>query len=93
MAKENFIPEEEEVSWNHNLHVIPTSSISLKPKIQDLLNLSNYKKIHSFVKGDQRNFSSGRKINIFLKNWEKVTNDSTILSIVKGYCIGLLETS
>ena len=50
MAKENFIPEEEEVSWNHNLHVIPTSSISLKPKTQDLLNLSNYKKIHSFVK-------------------------------------------
>ena len=48
MAKENFIPEE--VSWNHNLHVIPTSGINLKPKTEDLLNLSNYKKIHSFVK-------------------------------------------
>ena len=41
---------EEEVNWNHNSHVTPTSSISPKPKTLDLLNLSNYQKVHSFVK-------------------------------------------
>ena len=40
MAKENFIRGEGEVNWNHNPYV--TSIISLKPKIPDLLNLSNY---------------------------------------------------
>ena len=35
------------------------------------------------------------KVKIFfekLGNWEKVTNDSTILSIVKGYSIDFVET-
>ena len=36
--------------------------------------------------GDQRKFSSGKKVKV--KNWEKVTNDSTIPSIVKGYITG-----
>ena len=36
--------------------------------------------------GDQRKFSSGKKIKV--KNWEKVTNDSTFLSIIKGYITG-----
>ena len=38
--------------------------------------------------GDQRNFFSSRKV----KNWEKVTSASTILSIVKGYSIDFVET-
>ena len=41
--------------------------------------------------GDQKNFSSSGKVKYFLKNWEKVTNDSTILSIVKGYSIDFVE--
>ena len=42
MAKENFIPGEEERNWSQNSHVTPTSSISLKPKTPDILNLSYY---------------------------------------------------
>ena len=38
MAKENFIPGEEEVNWNQNFHVTPASGISPKPKTTDLLN-------------------------------------------------------
>ena len=37
MAKENFIPGEEEVNWNQNPHATPISSISLKSKTPDLL--------------------------------------------------------
>ena len=93
MAKENFILGEEEVNWNQNPHVTPTSSISLKLKTPDLLNLSDYKKVHPFVKTlfkeTRETFPIAGKLKYFLKNWEKVTNDSTILSIVKGYTIDL----
>ena len=50
MAKENFIPREEEVNWNHNPHVTSPSSISLKPKTPEILNLIVYKKVLPFVK-------------------------------------------
>ena len=45
-----FAPEEEGVNWNQNPHVAPTSSITLKPKTSDLLNLSDYQKVHPFAK-------------------------------------------
>ena len=41
--------------------------------------------------GDQRNFSSGMKLKYFFKNWEDFTNDSTNLSIVKGYSLEFVE--
>ena len=47
--------------------------------------------IKNTFEGDQRNVSSGRKVKIFLKNWEKVTNDSAILSTVKGYSIDFMD--
>ena len=50
MTKENFIPGEEEVNWNQKPHVTPTSSISLKPKTPDVLNLSDYEQVQPFVK-------------------------------------------
>ena len=47
----------------------------------------------NIFQGDQRNFSSSREVKIFFESWKKVTNDSTILSIVKVYSIDFLETS
>ena len=74
----------------------PTFSISTKPKTPDLLNLSNYQKVHPFVKTlfkeTRENFPLAGRLKYFLKNWEKVTNNSTILSIVKGYSIDFVET-
>ena len=73
-----------------------TSSISTKPKTSDLLNLSNYQKVHPFVKTlfkeTRETFPLSGRLKYFLKNWEKVTNNSTILSIVKGYSIDFVET-
>ena len=96
MTKENFISGEEEVNWNQNPHVTPTPSISLKLKTPDLLNLSDYKKVHPFVKTlvkeTRETFPLAGSLKYFLKNWEKVTNDSTILSIVKGYSIDFVVT-
>ena len=96
MTKENFIPGEEEVNWNQNSHVTPKSSISPKPKTPDLLNLSEYQKVHPFVKTlfkeTRGTFPLAGRLKYFLKNWEKVTNDSIILGIVKGYSIGFVET-
>ena len=74
MAKENFNPGEEEVNWNQNPHVTPISSISLKPKTPDLLNLSDYQKGHPFVKTlfqeTRETFPLGGRLKYFLKNWE-----------------------
>ena len=96
MAKENFIPGEEEVNWNQNSHVTPTSTISPKPKTPDLLNLSDYQKVHPFVKTlfkeTRETFPLAGRLKYFLKNWEKVTNDSAILSIVKSYSIDFVKT-
>ena len=96
MTKENFIPGEEEINWNQNPHVTPISSISLKPKTSDLLNLSNYQKVHPFVKTlfqeTRETFPLAGRLKYFLKNWEKFTNDSTILGIVKGYSINFVGT-
>ena len=96
MAKENLIPGEEEVNWNHKAHVTPPSSISLKPKRPDLLNLSDYQKVQPFVKTlfkeTRKTFLLAGRLKYFLKNWGKVTNDSTILSIVKGYSIDFVQT-
>ena len=82
MANESFVPGEEEVNWNQNQHVTPTSSISLKPKPSSLLNLSHYQKVHPFVKRlvkeTRETFLIAGRLKYFLKNWEKVTNDSTI---------------
>ena len=98
MFKEKFIPGEEvEVNWDHNPHVTPTSSISLKPKTPDLLNLSDYPKVHPFVKTlfkeTRKTFPLAGLLKYFLKNWEKVTNNFTILSIVKSYSIDFARTS
>ena len=49
MAKENLISWEEIVNWNHNPHVTPTSSVSLKPKKPNLSNLTEYQKVQPFV--------------------------------------------
>ena len=91
MANENFVPGEEEVNWNQNQHVTPTSSISLKPKPSGLLNLSHYQKVHPFVKRlvkeTRETFPIAGRLKYFLKNWEKVTNDSTI----QGYSIDFVE--
>ena len=85
MARENFIPGEEEVNWNQNSHVTPTSSISPKPKKPGLLNLSDYQKVPPFVKTlfkeTRETFPLAGRLKYILKNWEKVTNDSTILSM------------
>ena len=94
MAKEIFIPGEEEVNWNQNTHVTPTSSISPKPKTPDLLNLNDYQKVHPFAKTlfkeTRETFPLAGKLKYFLKNQEKVTDVSTNLSIVKGYPIDIL---
>ena len=96
LAKENFIPEEKEVNCNQNPHVAPKSSISLKPKTPDLLNLSDYQKVYPFVKTlfreTRETFPLAGRLKYFLKNWEKVRNDSTILSRLEGYSIDLVET-
>ena len=95
MAKENFIPGEKEVNWNQNSHVTPKSWISPKPKTRDLLNLSDYQKVHPFVKTifkeTRETFPLAGRLKYFLKNWEKITNNSTILSKVKGY-LDFVET-
>ena len=69
---------------------------SLKLKTPDLLNLSDYQKVQLFVKKlfkkTRETFPLAGRLKYFLKNWEKVTNDSTILSIVKSYSIDFLET-
>ena len=98
MFKEKFIPGEEvEVNWDHNRNVTPTSSISLKPKTPDLLNLSDYPKVHPFVKTlfkeTRKTFPLAGLLKYFLKNWEKVTNNFTVLSIVKSYSIDFVRTS
>ena len=75
-----FIPREEKVNWNHNPHVTPTSSIRLKPKTPDILNLTDYQKVHSFAKAlfkeIRETFHLAGRLKYLLKNWEKVTNDS-----------------
>ena len=90
MARENFI------NWNLNLHVMPTSSINLKPKTPDVLNLSDFKRVHPFVKTlfkeTTETFPLAGSLKYFLKNWEKVTNDTAILRIVKGCPIDFVET-
>ena len=71
-----FVPGEEEVNWNHNLHMIPPSSISMKPKSPDLLNLSDYKKVHSsvkiFFKETIEIFPRKGRVKYFLKKLETV---------------------
>ena len=71
----------------------PTYSMILKP---ELLNLSDYQKVHSFVKTlfkeTREGFPLAGRLKFFLKKWGKVTNDSTILSIVKGYSMDFVET-
>ena len=37
------------VNWNHNPHLTPTSSVSLKPKTPNLSNLTEYQKVQPFV--------------------------------------------
>ena len=70
----------------------PTYSMILKP---ELLNLSDYQKVHSFVKTlfkeTREGFPLAGRLKFFLKKWGKVTNDSTILSIVKGYSMDFVE--
>ena len=72
MAKEDFILEEQEENLNQNPHMIPTSSISLKPKTPDLLNLNDYKKVHPFVKTlfqeTRETFPLAGRLKYFLKN-------------------------
>ena len=74
----------------------PTSSISPKPKTPDLLNLNDYQKVYPFVKTlfkeTRETFPLGGRLKYFLKNWEKVTDVSTNLSIVKDYPIDIVET-
>ena len=76
MAKENFISGEEEVNWNQNPHVTPTSSISLKPRTPDLLNLSDYQKVYPFVKTffkeTRETFPLAGKLKYFLKAGKKL---------------------
>ena len=76
MGKENFIPGEEEVNWNHNPYMTPPPSVSLKPKVPDLLNLSDYQKVHQFkkalLKETRETFPLAGKLNFFLRNWEKL---------------------
>ena len=79
MAKENFIPGEEEINWNQNPHVTPISNIRLKPKSPDLSNLSDYKNVHPFLKTlskkTRETFPLEGRLKYFLKNLEKVTSD------------------
>ena len=73
----------------------PPLSVRPKSKTPDLFNLSDYKKVHPFLKTrrpDKLFYLAGRR-KYFLKNWEKVINNSTILSIVKGYSIDFVEPS
>ena len=69
LAKENFTLVEEEVNWNHNHHVTYPSSLSLKPKTQDFLNLNDCKKVQPFVKSlfkeTRETFPIIESINIF----------------------------
>ena len=71
-------------------------SISLKSKTPNLLNLSNCQKVYPFVKTlfkeTLESLPLAGRLKSFLKNCEKVTNDSTFLSIVKGYSIDFVET-
>lgn len=87
---------EGEVNWNHRLLVTPTYRIYLKPKAPDLLNLSDYQKVYPLIKTlfkeTRETFPLAGKLNYFLKIWEKVTNDSTTLGIVKGCSIEFAET-
>ena len=50
MVKVHFIPGEEEVSFDYNTHVTPISSISLKSKTPEILNLRNCQILQPFVK-------------------------------------------
>ena len=70
-----FAPEEEGVNWNQKPHVAPISSISLKPKTPDLLNLNDYQKVHLFVKTffkeTRETFPLAGRLKYFLTNWGK----------------------
>ena len=74
----------------------PSPSTKLKVKTPDLLNLNEYKNVHPFVKmlfqENKESFPPAGKLKYFLKNWEKVTNDTTILNIVKSYSIEFVES-
>ena len=74
----------------------PPSSINLNLKTPDVLNFSNYKKVHPFVKTlfkeTRKTFPLAGRLIYFLKNWEKVAIDSAILSLVKGYSMDTVET-
>ena len=83
-------------NWNQNPYVTPTSIISLKPKTPDLLSLSDYQKLHPFkktlFKEIREIFPLAGRLKYFLKHWEKLTNDSTILTTVKSFSIDFVET-
>ena len=74
----------------------PPSSINLNLKTPDVLNISDYKKIHPFIKTlfqeTRETFPLAGRLIYFLKKSEKVANDSTILSLVKGYSMDIVET-
>ena len=69
----------------------------LKPKTPDLLNLRDYQKVHPSVKAlfkeTRETFRLAVRLKYLLKNRKKVTNDSAILSIVKGYSIDIVGTA
>ena len=54
----------------------------MKPKTQDLLNLREYEKVQPFIKTlfkeTRETFPLAGKLKHFLKNWEKITNDSKV---------------
>ena len=74
----------------------PPSSINLNLKTPDVLNFSFYKKVHPFVKTlfkeTRESFPLAGTLIYFLKNLEKVASHSTILSLVKGYSMDIVET-
>ena len=61
------------------------SSVFLKPKTPDLLNLNDYKNVHPFVKTvfkeTWETFALAGRLNYFLKNWDNFVNNPAILSI------------
>ena len=65
----------------------------------EILSPQNYPHIHPVIKRlvdveNMQNFQPAGCLQYFLKNWEKLTNDSVILELVKGYQIPFLsETS
>ena len=96
MAKENFIPRggrgklESQLPCDTYIQHKSETKNTRPFKFKQLP--KNSPNCKTLFKETREIFPLAGRLKYFLKNWEKVTNDSTILSIVKGYSIDFVET-